>query len=100
MFDLPVDALLASHRMYVVETPPLVEIPSHAEAVSPPAPTPEHVAAVDGAFLRERHEQDAIAGLLGLRLSVLLLHDLARDAAPSEDEEEQSAGAGPQPSCD
>ena len=92
MSDLPLEALLANQRIRVVETPPpVVEIPSHAEAVSPPAPAPtqEHVAAVDGAFLRERQEQETIAGLVGLRLSILLMHDLAKESMPSGEEEEQ-----------
>ena len=75
--------------------PPIVEIPSHAEAVSPPLPTEEHVAAVDGAFLHQRQEQETIASLIGLRLSVLLMHDLAKDAMPAEDEE-QSPKLNPQ----
>ncbi len=90
MLDLPLEALLANHRVRVVETPPIVEIPSHAEAVSPPLPTPEHVAAVDGAFLRQRHEQETIASFIGLRLSILLMHDLARDMAPADEEETPS----------
>jgi hypothetical protein len=82
MSDVPLDALLANHHVRAVETPPVIEVPSHADAVSPPAPTPEHVAAVDGAFLRQRHEQETIASLIGLRLSILLMHDLAKDALP------------------
>ncbi len=86
MSDLPLEALMAN-RVRVVETPPIVEIPSHAEAVSPPLPTAEHVAAVDGAFLRQRQEQDTIANLIGFRLSILLLHDLAMDSMPTEEKE-------------
>lgn len=87
MSILPVDGVPANHRL--LETPaPLVDVPPHADAVSPPAPTEEHIQAVDGAFLREHQEQQTIASLLGLRLSILLLHDLAQDAAPSGEEEE------------
>jgi hypothetical protein len=104
MSDLPLDAMLANHRVHIPETPPIVEAPSHAEAVSPPvaapAPTEEHVAAVDGAFLRQRQEQETIASLLGLRLSILLAHDLAKDALPSGEQQEESKkkpGDEPQP---
>jgi len=109
MSDLPLESLLANPRVRVVETPPpVVQIPSHAEAVSPPIPdpTPERVAAVDGAFLRERQEQETIAGLIGLRLGILLMHDLARESLPAGEEEEQPGkqprgdGPEPQPACD
>jgi hypothetical protein len=104
MSDLPLEALLANHRVRVVETPPLIEIPSHAEAVSPPLPTQEHVAAVDGAFLRQRQEQETIASFIGLRLSILLLHDLAKDAAPTGEEEtppkKKPEDDGDQPAAD
>ena len=106
MLDLPFEALLANPRVRVVETPPpVVEVPpSHAEAVSPPLPTPEHVAAVDGAFLRQRQEQETIASLIGLRLSILLMHDLAKDAALTEQEEAQAKkkpqGDGDQPAAE
>jgi hypothetical protein len=92
MSDLPLESLLANPRVRVVETPPpVVPASSHAEAVSPqvPAPTPEHAAAVDAAFLRERHEQETIAGLIGLRLSILLMHDLAKESMPAGEEEER-----------
>src|SRR5438270_10031294 len=89
MSDLPLDALLANHRVHVVQPPaPIVEIPSHADVASPPVPTQEHVAAVDGAFLRERQEHELVAGLLGLRLSLLLMHDLAKDSMPMGGEED------------
>jgi hypothetical protein len=104
MSDLPLDALMGGHHARVVETPPpVVEIPSHAEAVSPPvpAPTQEQIAAVDGAFLRHRHEQETIASLIGLRLSILLMHDLAKDsAATAEEEEEELPDGEPQPTAD
>ncbi len=91
MSDLPFEALLANPRVRVVETPPpLIEIPPHAEAVSPPLPSQEHVAAVDGAFLRQREEQETIANLVGLRLSLILMHDLAKDAMPSAEEAPQA----------
>ncbi len=90
MSDLPLEALLANHRVRIVETPPpVIEIPPHAEAVSPPLPSQEHVAAVDGAFLRQREEQDTIANLIGLRLSLILMSDLARDAVPTAEDEQQ-----------
>ena len=105
MSDLPLEALLANPRVRVVETqPPIVEIPSHAEAVSPPLPTPEHVAAVDGAFLRQRQEEETIASFIGLRLSILLMHDLAKDMAPADEEEAPSKKMplddGDQPAAD
>jgi hypothetical protein len=91
MSDLPLDALLANQRVHVVQTPaPVVEIPSQAEAVSPPVPSEDHVAAVDGAFIREQQEHETIAGLLGLRLSLLLMHDLAKDAMPAGKDEDEA----------
>ncbi len=92
MTDVPLEALLANHRIHIPEQPPVLNVAAQDEAVSPPvpAPTQEHVAAVDGAFLRQRHEQETIASLIGLRLSVLLMHDLAKDAIPAAEEEERA----------
>ena len=97
MSILPVDGAPMNHR--VLETPaPLVDIPSHAEAVSPPLPSEEQVQAIDSAFVHQHREQQTVASILGLRLSVLLMHDLAKDAAPAaEDEEAKKEPEGDQP---
>ncbi len=97
MSILPVDGAPMNHR--VLETPALiVDVPSHAEAVSPPLPSAEQVRAIDSAFVHQRHEQQTIASVLGLRLSVLLMHDLAMDAVPpAEDEEAKKGPEGDQP---
>jgi hypothetical protein len=88
MFPLPHDSAAVNHR--VVERPMLVvEPPSHADAVAPPVPSEEQVQAIDGAFIHQQHEQETIASFLGLRLSVLLMHDLAKDALPSAEEVEE-----------
>ena len=90
MPDLPLDLILGNPRIRIVETPPpVVDIPSHDDAVSPPAPTEEQVRVIDGAFVHQQHEQETIASLIGLRLSILLMHDLAKDAVPAGEEEEQ-----------
>ncbi|HVS36386.1 MAG TPA: hypothetical protein VMS17_12540 [Gemmataceae bacterium] len=87
MSDLPLE-LLANPRVRVVETPPpILVMPPYSESPAPPPPSQEHVAAVDGAFLRQRQEQETIANLVGLRLSILLMHDLAKDATPTVEEE-------------
>jgi hypothetical protein len=87
MIPLPHDSTAVNHR--VVEKPILVvETPSHADAVSPPVPSEEQVQAIDGAFIHHHHEQETVASFIGLRLSVLLMHDLAKDAIPSAEEEE------------
>jgi hypothetical protein len=89
MIPLPHDSAAVNHR--VVERPMLVvEPPSHADAVAPPVPSEEQVQAIDGAFIHQQHEQETIASLLGLRLSVLLMHDLAKDAMPVAEEEEEA----------
>ena len=86
MSILPVDGAPENHR--VVEPPaPIVDVPSYAEAVAPPAPTEDQVWAVDGAFLRQHQEQQTVEGLLSLRMSLLLMHDLAKEAAPPDEEE-------------
>jgi hypothetical protein len=88
MIPLPHDSAAVNHR--VVERPILVvETPSHADAVSPPVPSEEQVQAIDGAFIHQQHEHETIASFIGLRLSILLMHDLAKDAIPSVEEEEQ-----------
>ncbi len=88
MIPLPHDSASVNHR--VVERPMLVvEPPSHAEAVAPPVPNQEQVQAIDGAFIHQQHEQETMASFLGLRLSVLLMHDLAKDAIPSAEEEKE-----------
>lgn len=89
MSILPLDGAPTNHR--VLEMPaPLVETPSHADAVAPPAPTEEQVQAIDGAFVRQHQEQQTVAGLIGFRLSILLMHDLAKDAVPPADEDDPS----------
>jgi hypothetical protein len=89
MSDLPLDLVLRNPRIRIVETPPpVVDIPSHADAVSPPAPTEEQVRVIDGVFLHQQQEQETIASLIGLRLSILLLHDLAKDVVPAAEEEQ------------
>jgi len=97
MSILPVDGAPVNQR--VLETPaPIVDVPSHAEAVSPPLPSEEQVRAIDSAFVHQHHEQQTVASILGLRLSVLLMHDLAKDAVPpAEDEETKKAPEGDQP---
>ena len=90
MSDLPLDLILENPRIRIVDTPPpVVDIPSHADAVSPPAPTDEQVRVVDSAFIHQQQEQETIASLIGLRLSILLMHDLAKDAVPAAEEEHQ-----------
>jgi hypothetical protein len=89
MILLPHDSAAVNHR--VVERPILVvETPTHADAVSPPVPSEEQVQAIDGAFIHQQREQETIASFIGLRLSVLLMHDLAKDAIPSAEEEEEA----------
>lgn len=89
MSDLPLDLVLRNPRIRIVEAPPpLVDIPSHIDAVSPPAPTEEQVRVIDDVFLHQQHEQETIASLIGLRLSILLLHDLAKDVVPLAAEEQ------------
>jgi hypothetical protein len=96
MIPLPHDSAAVNHR--VVERPVLVvEPPSHADAVAPPVPSEEQVQAIDGAFIHQQHEQETMASFLGLRLSVLLMHDLAKDAIPSAEEEEQPPDDADQP---
>jgi hypothetical protein len=88
MIPMPHDSAAVNHR--VVERPMLaLETPSHADAVAPPVPSEEQVRAIDGAFIHQQHEQDTIASIIGLRLSVMLMHDLAKDAIPTAEEEEQ-----------
>jgi hypothetical protein len=87
MILLPHDSAAVNHR--VVERPMLmVEPPAHADAVAPPVPSEEQVQAIDGAFIHQQHEQETMASFLGLRLSVLLMHDLAKDAIPSAEKQE------------
>jgi hypothetical protein len=89
MSILPVDGAPVNHR--ILETPaPVVDVPSHADAVAPPAPTEEQVQAIDGAFLRQHQEQQTVASLIGFRLSLLLMHDLAKDAVPPAEDDEAS----------
>ncbi len=96
MIFLPHDGAAVSHR--VVERPMLVvEPPSHADAAAPPLPSEEQVQAIDGAFIHQQREQETIASFLGMRLSVLLMHDLVKDAIPAAEEEEQPLDDADQP---
>ncbi len=82
MSILPVDGPPANHR--VLETPtPVLNVPSHADAVCSPVPTDEKVRAIDSAFMHQHQEQQTVASLIGLRMSALLMHDLAKDAVPA-----------------
>ena len=87
MIFLPHDSAAINHR--AIERPVLVvEAPNHADAAAPPAPSQEQVQAIDGAFIHQQREHETIASFIGLRLSVLLMHDLAKDMVPSVEEKE------------
>lgn len=89
MFFQPHDSSAVNHR--IVEQPTLVvETPAHTDAPAPPAPSAEQVQAIDGAFIHQHREQETIASFLGLRLSVLLMHDLAQDAVMDAEEKERA----------
>lgn len=96
MIFLPHDSAAVNHR--IVEQPMLVvETPTHAQAVAPPLPSEEQVQAIDGVFIHQQREHETVASLIGLRLSVLLMHDLAKDAIPVPAEDEEAAPDDDQP---
>ena len=70
----------------IQELPPPAPQPPHALA----APTPEQGLAADAVFAQQQQESAAVANLLGLYTSGMLLHNLMTDSlAPSADEAKQ-----------
>jgi hypothetical protein len=67
--------------------PPVLQMPLPAEEVPPP--TPEHIRATEAVFVQDTESQ-AVAGLLGMWTSTLLMHDLIHEATDeSADEKEE-----------
>jgi hypothetical protein len=66
--------------------PPVLQVPLPAEEVLPP--TPEHIRATEAVFA-ENSENQAVAGLLGMWTSTLLMHDLIHEATDESTEEKE-----------
>jgi hypothetical protein len=66
--------------------PPVLQVPLPNEEVLPP--TPEHIRATEAVFA-EDSENHAVAGLLGMWTSTLLMHDLIHEATDESAEEKE-----------
>ncbi|HMF11859.1 MAG TPA: hypothetical protein VKE94_06115 [Gemmataceae bacterium] len=80
-----------SPEIPIAMVPPAGSIQELPPAPQPPhvlaAPTPEQGRAVDSVFAQQQQESAAVANLLGLYTSGMLLHNLMTDSlAPSADE--------------
>jgi hypothetical protein len=86
----------------VTPEPPVlpVHVPSHADAVAPPAATADQVRAADEVFSHQRKESAQVEGLIGLWAGSMILGDMALDSIPTEEEEaveEEPEGGQPEP---
>ena len=66
-----------------------VEVGAHVGAGWPSGPSGEQVQAIDGACIHQQREHETVASFIGLGLSVLLMHDLAKDMIPTAENEEK-----------
>ena len=82
--ELPVFVALPSGPVEELFPPPT---PAAQQDQALTEPSPEHVRAVEAVFAQQQHENAAVANLLGLYTSGVLLHNLAAAAlAPGAEE--------------